>query len=251
MTKLSINETKELRILITQVKALCEVIAGSIFDASVKEVGRYAGYRDYAQAYNDLALHARSLMKVKAMFYTFNVDKMPSYGDTTWPVQKKIAEQVLLAAKMLLAVLEGSVDFIDDEFDNLENFLKSRLRSVVFSKPEKEIEIQNSVESLLLGRGLSRGTDYDRETGKFQFSGREYIPDFVIQKMNLCIEVKLLREGRRSRIIEEISADITAYQKQYQRILFIVYDLGEIQNEVEFKRDIEAVNGVKVVIVKH
>ena len=69
--------------------------------------------------------------------------------------------------------------------------------------------------------------------------------------MNLCIEVKLLREGRRSRIIEEISADITAYQKQYQRILFIVYDLGEIQNEVEFKRDIEAVNGVKVVIVKH
>ena len=125
------------------------------------------------------------------------------------------------------------------------------MRSVVFSKPEKEIEIQNSVESLLLGRGLSRGTDYDRETGKFQFSGREYIPDFVIQKMNLCIEVKLLREGRRSRIIEEISADITAYQKQYQRILFIVYDLGEIQNEVEFKRDIEAVNGVKVVIVKH
>ena len=113
MTKLSINETKELRILITQVKALCEVIAGSIFDASVKEVGRYAGYRDYAQAYNDLALHARSLMKIKAMFYTFNVDKMPSYGDTTWPVQKKTAEQVLLAAKMLLAVLEGSVDFID------------------------------------------------------------------------------------------------------------------------------------------
>ena len=31
------------------------------------------------------------------------------------------------------------------------------------------------IESLLLGRGLSKGSDYDRETGKFEFSGKEYI----------------------------------------------------------------------------
>ena len=121
----------------------------------------------------------------------------------------------------------------------------------MFKKPEKEVEIQNSVESLLLGRGFSKGVDYDRETGKFEFSGKEYIPDFIIPKMSLCIEVKLLREGRKSKIIEEISADITAYKKVYQRQLFIVYDLGVIQNEVEFKRDIEMTDGVKVIVVKH
>lgn len=143
------------------------------------------------------------------------------------------------------------MDFVDDEFDNLENFLQSRLRSVVFQKPDKEIEVQNAIEALLLGRGLSKGADYDRESGKFEFSGKEYIPDFIIPKMSLCIEAKLLREGRKSKIIEEISADITAYKKAYDRQLFIVYDLGVIQNELEFKRDIEMSAGVKVIVVKH
>mgnify|MGYP000349833044 FL=1 len=103
----------------------------------------------------------------------------------------------------------------------------------------------------MLGRGLNKGTDYDRETGKFEFSGKEYIPDFIIPKLRLCIEVKLLREGRKSKIIEEISADITAYGKQYERQLFVVYDLGFIQNEEEFRRDIENAGNVKVIIIKH
>ena len=98
---------------------------------------------------------------------------------------------------------------------------------------------------------MSKGTDYDRESGKVEFSGNEYIPDFIVPKMSLCIEVKLLRENRKSKIIEEISADITAYKKIYNRQLFVVYDLGVIQNELEFKRDIEMSDGVKVIIVKH
>ena len=102
-----------------------------------------------------------------------------------------------------------------------------------------------------MGRGLNKGIDYDRETGKFEFSGKEYIPDFIIPKLKLCIEVKLLRESRKSKVIEEISADITAYSKQYQRQLFIVYDLGYIQNEEEFKRDIENAGDIKVIVVKH
>ena len=52
-------------------------------------------------------------------------------------------------------------------------------------------------------------------------------------------------------MVEEISADITAYKKQYERILFVVYDLGVIRDEVEFKRDIEMTDGVKVIVVKH
>ena len=107
------------------------------------------------------------------------------------------------------------------------------------------------LQALLLGRGLSKGTDYDRETGKFEFSGKEYIPDFIIPKLQLCIEVKLLRDGRKSKVIEEISADITAYAKQYERQLFVVYDLGVIQNADEFRRDIENSGNVKVIIVKH
>lgn len=247
----SLEKTREIRVLIVQIKAFCEMIHEILESTNTAESGRYSSFKDMARIYNDFAERAKVVLSVSTMFYTFNIDEIPSWGDSVWPVQKRILEQVFLSAKMLLTSLEESVDFVDDEFDNIENFLQSRLRTVVFQKPEKEIEIQNAVESLLLGRGLTKGVDYDRESGKFEFSGREYIPDFVMPKMSLCIEVKLLKDGRKSKIIEEISADITAYKKAYERQLYIVYDLGVIQNELEFKRDIEMSDGVKVIIVKH
>lgn len=184
-------------------------------------------------------------MKVPSMHYTFNVDNMPGLADTVWPEQKKILEQVLVCTKMLYSSLEGSIDLADDEFDDLENFIGSRLRAVIFDRPQREVEVQNAIGSLLLGRGWNKGTDHDRETGKLEFSRNEYIPDLIVPKLQLCIEVKLLREDRKSQIIEEISADITAYSKQYERLLFVVYDLGTIQNEEEFKRDIENVEMLK------
>lgn len=249
--KNSLEKTRELRVLISQIKAFCKIIHEILESTNTAETGRYSSFKDMAMIYNDFAERARMLLSVSTMFYTFNIDEIPSWGDSVWPVQKRILEQVFLSAKMLLSSLEESIDFVDDEFDNIENFFQSRIRTVIFQKPEREVEVQNAVESLLLGRGLAKGVDYDRESGKFEFSGREYIPDFIMPKMSLCIEVKLLKEGRKSKIIEEISADITAYKKEYERQLYIVYDLGVIQNEVEFKRDIEMSDGVKVIIVKH
>ena len=52
-------------------------------------------------------------------------------------------------------------------------------------------------------------------------------------------------------MIEEINADITAYSKEYKNILFIIYDVGIIRDETEIKRDIENVEGVNVIIIKH
>lgn len=196
MAKNTLDETKELKILLAQIKGFCDTVQDILHDKSTPEVGRYSSFRDMAHKYNDFAEHAKALLQVSSLVYTFNVEQMPSWGDSVWPVQKKILEQVLVSAKMLYSSLEASADFADDEFDNLENFIQSRLRTVMFDKPQKEVEVQNAIESLLLGRGLSKGIDYDRETGKFEFSGKEYIPDFIIPKLRLCIEVKLLRENR-------------------------------------------------------
>lgn len=251
MAKNTLDETREIKVLISQIRAFCETIQDILHNADTAEIGRYSSYKDMACIYNDFAEQVKHVLKVSSIIYTFNIDDIPGYGNVVWGVEKKILEQVLISAKMLLASLEGNIEFVDDEFDNIENFFSSRLRTVIFNKPDKEIEVQNAIESLLLGRGLSKGSDYDRESGKFEFSGKEYIPDFIISKLNLCIEVKLLRENRKSKMIEEISADITAYQKVYQRQLYIVYDLGVIQNEAEFKGDIEKVEGVKVIIIKH
>lgn len=77
------------------------------------------------------------------------------------------------------------------------------------------------------------------------------IPDFIVPKLKLCIEVKLIKDkNRKSKVIEEINSDITAYQKKYEHILFIVYDLGTIRDEIEFKRDIEANERNSVIILK-
>ena len=251
MAKNSLDETKMIKVLLAQIKAFRDTVQDILNNNNAAEHSRYVAYKDMAHIYNDFAEQVRRVLKIPSMIYTFNVDEMPGFADTVWGIQKKILEQVLISSKMLCASLEGSVDFADDEFDNLENFIFSRLRTVIFSKPEKEIEVQNAVESLLLGRGLNKGTDYDRESGKFEFSGKEYIPDFIVPKLNLCIEVKLLREGKKSRVIEEISADVTAYSKQYERQLYIVYDSGVIQNEAEFRQDIEKSGSIKVIVVKH
>ncbi len=249
--KNTIDNVREIKVLLSQLHTFCNTIDEILNNSNSAETARYVSYADMARMHNDFANRVKEILNVSTMYYTFNLDEIPGRSDTVWPTQKRILEQVLLSSRMLMSSLEGSMDFVDDEFDNIENFIQSRLRTVIFQKPEKEVEVQNAIESLLLGRGLSKGLDYDRESGKFEFSGKEYIPDFIIPKMSLCIEVKLLREGRKSKVIEEISADITAYKKNYQRQLFVVYDLGAIQNEIEFKRDIEMINGVKVIVVKH
>ena len=249
--KNTVDNTRDIKVLISQLSAFIKTINEILNKSNTAETARYASYADMARIYNDLANRAKDILNVESIIYTFNLGAIPNRDDTVWPTQKRVLEQVLLSARILLSSVEEGLDFADDEFDNLENFLQFRLRSAIFQKPEQEVEVQNAIESLLLGRGLSKGTDYDRESGKVEFSGKEYIPDFIVPKMSLCIEVKLLRENRKSKIIEEISADITAYKKIYNRQLFVVYDLGVIQNELEFKRDIEMSDGVKVIIVKH
>ena len=170
----------------------------------------------------------------------------------TWPQQKTLMESVLTNLEFLLSNLSSSLEFVEDEFNNLENFIRTKLRSALFTSPEKELDIQNALESLFIGKGWSKGKDYDREAGKFNFSGREYIPDFIIPNLKLSIEVKLIRKGRKSKIIEEINADVSAYSKKYSKQMYIIYDLGEIRDEIEFRRDIELLDDdIRVLVIKH
>ena len=228
-------------------------IERSLGDANTRESGRYASFATYAGQYNNLASDVCRVLELpRECFANYDTENMPSWGDSLWPHQRQIMESVLLGTDMLLSYLEADSEFSDDVFSDLENYIKTRLRPVVFTKPAKEVEIQNAIENLFVGRGWNKGIDYDRETGKVLFSGKEYIPDFIIPKLRLCIEVKLVREGKKSSIIEQINSDITGYGKKYERQLYIVYDLGEIRDEVEFKRDIENTGDrIRVVIVKH
>lgn len=77
MAKNTLDETKEIKILLSQICALSDTIQEILNNDHVPDFGRYVSYKDMASMYNDLAERVRDVMKVKAMFYTFNVDKMP------------------------------------------------------------------------------------------------------------------------------------------------------------------------------
>lgn len=69
----------------------------------------------------------------------------------------------------------------------------------------------------------------------------------------MAIEVKLSKDKAKSKVlVDEINADIQSYGKKYLSILFIVYDLGSIQDEFAFKHGLETIDGnIQVIVVKH
>ena len=118
--------------------------------------------------------------------------------------------------------------------------------------PSDEKEVQDHLQMFFDAQGYKRGLDYVRERGRVLFSIKEYVPDFALVQSKTVIEVKLLKDGsKKSRMIEEMNADYSAYTKEYNNIIYLVYDLGFISNVEEFKRDFEAKGNVKVVIIKH
>lgn len=130
--------------------------------------------------------------------------------------------------------------------------MQANLRKAIFEIPKKEKDIQNAVEQLLIGKGFNKGIDYDRETGRIKVSIKESIPDFIFLKLDLALELKFSTTKDKSKtIVDEINADIQVYSKKYQNILFLVYDLGSIRDENEFKNGIENKTSINVIIVKH
>ena len=196
------TKTKELRVLLSQCKGLKDTILEILSNESVPAIGRFSSFYNMAYYYNEFAKKFIEYTEVSTFVPTFDLDKFPTFGNSVWSQQKCIMEQVFVSVRMLISSIESNLDFVNEEFDNIENFLQLRLRSCIFKRPEHEKEIQNALESLLLGRGYIKGIDYDRESGKVEFAGKEYIPDFILKKMSLCIETKLLHEGKKSQIIE-------------------------------------------------
>ena len=160
-------------------------------------------------------------------------------------------EAVYLNASVLREVLESQLGVIQDETEALRDFFQARLRSAILERPTREHDVQDVIEQLLIGRGLQKGSDYDREVGRVKVSAKEVVPDFVLVRLGLAIELKLIsRADRVKEAIDEINADITAYSKAYRNLLFVVYDLGFIRDELEFRQDLERTDNVSVIVVK-
>ena len=243
---------RALKILIEQAKGL-EKTMDEILNNNANKIGfNYSSCNDFAKHYQSIVEESKKYISLPGIYNSYDVKNLKNVFDLTGIEQMTIFQSVLTSTRLLIATLEGNYDYVEDEINNLENFINSKIRLMFTETPKSEKEVQDNLERLFIGNNMNKGVDYDRETGKFNFSGREYIPDFIFPNLKTCLEVKLLKEkAKKSKTIEEINADITAYSKQYNEILFLIYDIGVINDITEFKRDIEASGNVKVIIVKH
>lgn len=213
---------------------------------------RHASFNIYMRKYNQLLGAVSVVTSVSSVCDLYDLDRALGSHDTNLIQQKEYFDEVHANLSILKSFLENRLDMKADRVQSLVDFFQSNLRKAIFSEPDREVEVQNSVEQLLIGRGLEKGIDYDREVGRVKVSIKEFVPDFILPKLGLAIEIKLSKnKGKSKAIVDEINADIMAYGKEYSYILFIVYDLGSIRDELEFKNDLEKTEGVSVIIVKH
>jgi hypothetical protein len=249
-----VEKKEKLKQLLSNANALLGAMRNSTATVSgeAANIGRYSSFRTFLRKYNNLAREAVPLLPNTTMLDLYNLDNIKGSGEYTWVTQKELFDAAYSNVALLKSLLEGAIGYAEDETHNLRDFIQANLRRAVFATPDKEVEVQNGIEALVVGRGMAKGTDYDRETGRVKASGKESIPDFIFPNLKLCLEVKLSKSADKLRaIVDEINADIRAYSTLYERQLYIVYDIGTIRDEAEFKRDLEDAPGVSVLVVKH
>ena len=212
----------------------------------------FSNYKIYMRKYNDIAIRVAKELNENVIFDIYDLDKVKDWGDTVKPQQKMYFDMVLGNIALLRSTLENRLDLKSKEIMHLKNFLATKLRKAIMHNPENETYIQDTVEQLLIGNGMSKGIDYDREVGRIKVSIKEYKPDFIFVRLDLALEIKLSKTKSKSKtIVDEINADIQAYGKKYSRLLFLVYDMGTIRDEDEFKNDIDNKDNIQLLVVKH
>ncbi len=136
----------------------------------------------------------------------------------------------------------------EKKFRALSNEIRKKLRKCIHSNQLiDEKYIQDGLASLLSVLEIP----FNRENVGIPHATVMRKPDFTLRDFPIAIEVKLLHKKERlSKIIDEIGADKEAYKKTYDRLLFIIYDHGVIQDIDGVTKDLED-STTLVIIVKH
>jgi hypothetical protein len=136
------DRKEELKRLLSNANALLEAMRYSTATSSGEyaDIGRWTSFGTFLRKYNELAERAAPLLTNPTMLDKIDIDKIPASASRTWPGQKELFELAYSNIALLKSLIEGVV-------------------------PDKEFDIQNGIEALLAGRGMAKGTEYDRETG--------------------------------------------------------------------------------------
>lgn len=76
MTRNTLDQTKEIKVLLNQIRAFQDVVQSIMENKEAAEHSRYVSFRDMAYMYNDFAEQVKVKTKVSSLIYTFNVDRL-------------------------------------------------------------------------------------------------------------------------------------------------------------------------------
>lgn len=247
------TESKDkLREFLLMTNSLLESMEKSVNLENDSNVWKHTSYKTYARKYNQLAIEVTKVTGGDSLIDVYDLERLPDLGNTIAIQQKNYFDSVHANLSLLKAFIENKIGFKQDKILQIRDFIEANLRRATLTTPEKEVAVQDTIEQLLIGKGMEKGVDYGRESGRVKVSIKEVVPDFIFQKLELALEVKLSKSKAKSKaLVDEINADIMSYSKEYSSLLFLIYDLGSIRDEVEFKRDLEVNEGVSVAIIKH
>jgi REase_DpnII-MboI len=208
----------------------------------------YAGYPAYIDEYNRLvALTSRLDPEVATFIPLVDLQKGRNQADVPGYMWKSNAELAAVRLSTLASYLKSKLGTKEQEHEQIIDIINGNLRAAIYEDPEREREVQNALETIFRARTL----DFRREQVTVPYSTKRYIPDFTFDRIGLAVEVKLCKDKDREKLmIDEINADIKGYGGRYERIIFVVYDLGFIRDVARFSGDIEKSPGVHVLIVK-
>lgn len=143
----------------------------------------------------------------------------------------------------------GLITLNSKEAIDIESAIERALRPAFRNnQPSSEKEVQDAIENILNALGI----EFTRDREVTSVGGKAFKPDFIIEKIDLAVEVKLAKSGHGiAKIQEEINADISAYQTKWKNLLFVIYDLGVIHDPYQFRKDNIKLFGVSIIIIKH
>lgn len=240
---------------VQELRDLCIALLGAM-DASRRsrtdDIWLFSSFKTFMRKYNELVLATKSVMEIDAPVDLYNIEKVPDAFNTVTIQQRIYFDEVYANLSILKSFIEANGGITEAEAENTLYFLKSNLRKVIHSEPTIERDIQNAVESLLVGKGMQKGLGYDRETGRVKHAGKESVPDFIFPNERMVLEIKFSnREGKLAILIDEMNADIIAYSTLYDRVWFLIYDMGFIRDEDVIIQGLQKSDHVKCVVVKH
>lgn len=242
----------ELQTLYNMVKAVKEQADAALqarASGSSSDFSPFSSYPTFVAEYNRFVPLVVQLCgrEAEALFPQIDLGKQLNPADAIGAFWKSYLQLAANRLSAMAAYLQSQLHGTDHQVQSFIDLIEANLRPAIFSPPDKEVEIQNALEIVFRSRSLP----FRREKVSIEYSSKRYIPDFTFDTLDLALEVKLCKSQKKEKdIVDEINADILAYQTKFRHALFVVFDLGAIRDVLTFRMSIEKNPDVKVLVVK-